>query len=310
MQTLRVEVVIRGFYANPPTRLLRRNIDYNYEQGMVTLYEHGAPCLGWRVESARRIRRALRQGKIPSCPSTRLREISGIECDTIMASQLAVPEPLEILLALYTGYLYRLAEEGKIRLSRVAREYEAASCQVVEGSYWWRMLEELLGRRPLRLSHAILEKHDCNETVHAALIEVYRGGKLSLRRARCYLGVQGCRAVYKVVIPGEVAEAEPIDTLREATRKATRKLLEALSLDIEYCDTCIRLGAGTWPLNTLAGIAALNGLLGTAPAETIFTAYRRCGGLRRWPPRFIDVVVERGSRLSLPGEIEMHVLKE
>ncbi len=310
MRTLRLEVVIRGFYANPPTTLLRRSLDYRYEGSNVVLHEHGARCLGWRVETARRIRRAVRQGRVLSCQTSRLRDISGLECDTLMASSSAVPEPLEILLALYTGYLYRLVEDGELHLSRIAREYEVASCQVVEGSYWWRLLENVLGRRPLRLSHAMLEKHECTEVVHAALIEAYRDGKLSLRRARCYLGVYNCKAVYRVSLPEEVVESKPLNALARATGKATRRLLDLLNLDVEYCSMCIRIGVGSWPLNTLAGLAALNGLMGAAPAETIFSAYRRCGGLRRWPPQYIDVVMERGSKLRLPGEAEVRIMGE
>ena len=309
MRRVTVEIVVKSVYLDTPVALLKRGLDYTYRPIGVQLMMQGFDCIPRNVSGARRVRRSLRSGKIPTCPSGSLiSNETDVECDSIFLSS-SPPSPTEILLTVYLARLYRLVEEGKLSIAAIARQYSRASCGLVEGGYQWHMLEEMFGRKALRLSTARIVTSECR-TVHVALVPVYRGGRFSLREARCYLGVRPCRSVYELIIPEELDPHVELRLLGHAQEDARRKLAELLDAPYEDAGGAVRMGAGTWPLLSLPAIAWLNGLAGGEAVETIFAAYRRCGGPRLWPPRRLEYILYTGGRLSEPGLLEIKVVNK
>ena len=305
MQRLTVCVSVESVYVDPPAAVLRRGLDYRYAGRGVTLLRKGFECIGARVESARRMRRGLRRGSLPTCPGETIESITSIECDAVLDGG-APPSPAEIILTLYAALLYHLVERGELRVSKIARLYETASCSVVRGGFLWNILEERLGRRTLRLSTARLVEANGCERVHLAIAPVYEGRRIAVRRARCYIGVRRCSACYEVIVAEEFSP-EQLDAYTSAVSEARRRLLERLGLKPTEPLYALRLGAGAWPFTSLAAVAWLNGLASGEALETIFAAYRRCGGPRLWPPRGIDMVVERGGGLLEAGVVRVEV---
>jgi len=293
----RVEGV--NVYIGYPRMILKRGLDYRYEAGRVRLLGKGFECLGRRVEAARRVRRMLRQDRVSTCPSRLVESITPVECEAVLDGG-RPPSPDEILVLVYTAYLYRLVEEGELSIASIARLYAGGACSVVEGGFFWHVLEERLDRHPLRLSAARLVKAEY-ESIHTSIAPVYRGGRLGIRGARCYIGVRDLKALYELYLPEEVEAQESIRVYIEAHANARRKLAELIGYEPEPVWNVIRAGAGTWPLTSIAALAWLNGLASGTSLETIFSAYRRCGGPRLWPPNNIELMVVHGGKLVEHG---------
>ncbi|AEM39360.1 hypothetical protein Pyrfu_1502 [Pyrolobus fumarii 1A] len=314
MQELLVRVYVPGFYANPPNVVLKRGVDYAYRGGKLVLMRYGVECIGKRtVQSARRVRRMLRGGRVPTCEEHNVIDVlSNIECDTLFASYTIVPSPLEVVNSILAAHIYAQIVEGRLNISRIAREYSLASCSLIE-TYWWKILEELYGRKALRLTSAHLEDVIEERPVHASIAPGSRG-RVALRRARCYLGCTGCRVIYKLTLPEEIDVNKVLRVYSDAQLRAAKRLQDELGLtaripiahDEGYT---VKTGVGSWPLTSIVALAWLNELSTGRAIEAVFEAYRRCGGARIWPPRSLDVVITREGLYEEPGWISIQVVE-
>ena len=309
MQRVIIEISTRSVYLDTPRGILKRGLDYAYRQGYLRLYAHGFDCVPRSVAGARRARRAVKSGRVPLCDSgVSLASMTDVECDAVLDSG-RPPSPLEVLLLAYSARLYRLIEEGKLGVSSIARHYSTGSCSLIEGGYLWHMLEKLFGRRALRLSASRLLTSDCRH-VHVALVPVYKGGRLSVRESRCYIGVSKCRAVYEVILPEELEPNEDLRLLGEAQEEARRRLAEILEVPYSRGGGAVRMGAGVWPLSSIPAVALLTGHAIGEALETIFAAYRRCGGPRLWPPRRLEYLLLPGGKLDEPGLLATRIIEK
>ncbi len=309
MQRVILEVVVESVYLDTPLAILKRGLDYSYRGGKLHIHGHGFDCVSRSVAGARRVRRSIRSGRPPICLTERAVEnTADVECDAVLDSA-RPPAPQEILLLVFSARLYRMIEDGALSVSSIARQYSTASCSLVEGGYLWYTLERLFGRKALRLSTARILAHDCSG-VHTALVPVYRGGRVSVREARCYIGVSRCRSIYELLVPEELEPAEELRLFGVVQEEARRRLAEMLEAPYADRSGAVRIGAGVWPLTSIPAVAWLRGLASGEALETIFSAYRRCSGPRLWPPRRLEYLLYAGGRLEEPGVLRVNVLKE
>lgn len=309
MQRVTIEVRTLSVYLDTPGGVLKRGLDYSYTGGGIRLRAHGFECVPRSVAGARRARRSIKSGRVPICDrGVSLASMTDIECDAVLDSA-RPPSPLEMLLLVYSARLYRLIEEGRLSVSSIARHYSIGSCSLVEGGYLWHILEKLFGRRALRLSTSRLLSSNCRQ-VHVALVPVYKGGRLSVKESRCYIGVDECRAVYEAMLPEELEPSEDLNLLGVAQEEARRKLAEMLGAPYKSSGGAVRMGAGVWPLSSIPAVAWLAGRASGEALETIFAAYRRCGGPRLWPPRRLEYLLLSGGVLEEPGLLEVRVVEK
>ena len=298
----------RGFYTNSSTALLVEGIDYRVTGENLVLLQHGTRCFPGKSRAARRVRRLLREGRIPVCESNEsYRRLAGGPCPLLAYNPLLVPEVYEVTLLILSALLWARITRNPEVLKKHLRAYITGSCGLV-ASHWWRILRE----QGITISSAKLVNYRIEDAGAAPIVKV-SGMGVSTRRLRCHIGSTRFTATYVIdanIDVGAVREALQLFSRSQVSAAARLYAEMGVSLLRPVAEgVMVKIGPLAWPINSLVVLARYEGMITGSLFESLMDVRRRCG-FDGWPPSGLYAALIEPLGLIDPGWVRVEVVEE